>query len=167
MKKNNNLKKLIAIAIAVVVVIAIILLIWFGINKFTNREQSLTCSLHSDQNVNGYVLDTKYDITYQKDIVQKVHIVETIKSDSEETLSKFEEQWNNQYSYNKKTYGGYTYEIKKETGKVYSDVTIDYTTMNLGKFIRFNAAMEEYTKDGQLTYEGIKKMYEKSGAVCS
>jgi len=166
-KKVNKGKRIIAIAILVVVVLLIIFLVWFGINKFVNREQSFSCTLHSDQNKNGYVLDTKYEITYKKDIVQTVHIKETIKSENEETLSKYEKQWKDQYSYNKKTFGGYTYKVKKEEGQVVSDVTIDYNDMNLGKFIRFNAAMEEYTKDEKLTVEGIKKMYEKSGAFCN
>ena len=167
MKKVNIKKRIIAIAILVVVLILIILGVWFGVNKYVNREQKMKCTLHSDQNKNGYVLDTEYNIKYSKDIVQEVHIQETIKSEKEDVLTKYEKQWKDQYAYNKKTFGGYTYKVTKEEGKVVSDVTIDYTTMNLGKFIRFNAAMNEYTKDNKLTVEGIKKMYEKSGAFCN
>lgn len=170
MKDNKKVfmkRRIIALVIILIVLILIILGVWFGIRSYSNREQKMICTLHSDQNKNGYVLDSEYNIKYKKDIVEEVHITETVKSENEEVLARFEKQWKDQYSYNKKTFGGYTYNVVKEEGKVSSDVTIDYTTMNLGKFIRFNAAMQEYTKDEKLTYEGIKKMYEKSGAFCN
>ena len=122
--------------------------------------------MKSDQSKNGYILETKYVIKSKKDIVENVDITQTITSDKKEVLTKFENQFKEQYSYNKKVYGGYNYKISSNSKRVLSKVDIDYKKFDMQKFIKNNVAMKQYTKDNKFTLEGAKKLYSSSGAVC-
>jgi uncharacterized lipoprotein YehR (DUF1307 family) len=152
------------LVIGTVSIILVILVIILLLSLFRSKE--MVCTLKSDQSNSGYILETKYVIKYRGDYVNTVNITETITSDKKEVLEKFAVQFNDQYSYNKKTYGGYNYSVDNTGNKVESNVEIDYTEMNLEKFIKNNEAMKEYTKNNKLTIEGAKKMYEASGAKC-
>ena len=72
-----------------------------------------------------------------------------------------------QYKSNDNKYGGYSYNITKTDDTVISEVTIDYTKMDIEKFIEDNEAVKAYVNDdNQLTVEGVKKMYKSIGATC-
>ena len=158
-KFKINKKVLLYIIIGIVVLLFICFLIF--------RNRKMTCTLESNQEQNGYVLNTTYTAIYNRGIVKKVIIHETITSEDDTVLDKFETDWKEQYDYNSKAFGGYQYQINKKNQKVTSDIEIDYKVFNLQKFIRFNNAMKEYVNDkNQVTIQGIKTMYEKSGAIC-
>jgi len=59
------------------------------------------------------------------------------------------------------------YYITNKDGKVVSKVTIDYSKIDIDKFVKENPAMKSYVnKYNQITLEGVKKMYESMGATC-
>lgn len=157
MKKNKM-----PIIIALVVLVIILLIVF--ILLITNDK--MTCTMKSDQSANGYVMETKYVVTSKGKNVKKVNITETITSKDKDKLKRFATQFKEQYKYNKKSYGGYTYKVTNKGNKVVSKVTIDYNKMDMKKFIKANAAMKEYTKKDKLTVEGAKKLYESTGATC-
>ena len=126
----------------------------------------MVCTSKSDQSKNGYVIENKYVITARGKIVSKVEVTETITSDKKEKLESFNKQFEEQYSYFKKTYGGYEYKINTKGNKLTTNVTINYKKIDMKKFIENNAAMKEYTKNDKFTISGAKKMYEASGATC-
>lgn len=132
----------------------------------TGCSKKMTCTSTSDQSKSGYKLESKYEITTNNNNVTKVEIEETITSSDKKKLEKFEKQLDEQYSYNKKKYGGYTYKVTNSNGKVTSKVTIDYKKFDMKQFIKDNAAMKTYTKDDKLTLDGAKKLYESTGATC-
>lgn len=144
----------------VVLVVIILLVVIFGGRK------SITCTMKSDQSKNGYVLETKYVIKANKNIVKKVAINETITSKDSKLLDRFEKSFKEQYEYNQKNYNGYTYKVTNKNGKVLTDVVIDYSEFDMEKFIKNNSAMKEYTDDNKLTLDGAKKLYESTGATC-
>ncbi len=153
-------KELIYILIGIcIVVFFCILILFFG------RKQ-ITCTNSSDQSKNGYKLDTKYVIKSNWNKVKTVKVTETISSKDKKLLDKFKKQLEKQYSYNKKTYGGYTYKIETNNNQIIGEITIDYKEFDLEYFIENNEAMKEYTKNNKLTLDGAKKMYEATGAVC-
>ena len=84
--------------------IAVILLLLTGCNSKNNVnnggnvqdntnndavEQKLTCTLHTNDVVNGYTLDATYVATYKNDLVYSVESTEVIKSDSSEIIDYF------------------------------------------------------------------------------
>ena len=154
----KNKKLLIGIVVVVLIILVILLFVVFG--------RKTVCTSSSDQSKNGYTLDTEYVIKSKGDNVKTVKVTETITSKDKKTLDKFYKQLKDQYEYNKKNYGGYTYKVTNSNGKVVSKVTIDYNKMDLKKFTRNNAAMSKYTKNDKFTLEGAKKLYESTGAKC-
>ena len=162
MKINmKNVMKNKKIYICGVIVIGLLL---FIIVKGGNK--TVHCSMKSDQSKNGYVLETEYVIKAKRSNVKKVFIKETIKSKDEKTIDKFEKNFKEQYEYNKKNYGGFTYKVKKNKDVLKTDVVIDYDKFDMKKFVENNAAMKTYTKDNKLTLDGAKKLYESTGAKC-
>jgi len=131
------------------------------------KESVLKCSFKTDQSASGYKIKYNYDIYYSDDVVNKTITTETVTSKNNTILAYFEKQLKNQYKINNESFGGYTYEITNKNGKVVSNVTIDYSKMDIKKFVKENPAMQSYVnKSNQITLKGIKKMYESMGATC-
>lgn len=128
-------------------------------------KKTLKCTYSSEQT--NYKINTEYTINAKKKIVQTVDIKQVIESDNQETLDKFEKELNEQYENDNNLYNGYTYEVKKEENKVVATITIDYTKMDLNKFIRNNGAMKKYVNDdNEYTIDGAEKLYTSTGATC-
>lgn len=134
-----------------------------GVGKNTVTK----CTLDSDQTASGYTLKSEYIIYSKGDIVTSVKTKEVVTSDNITILNYFENTLNTQYEAANKSYGGYTFDVKKEEKKVTSNVTIDYTKMDLNKYVKDNASMKTYmNKDSKITLSGAKKLYESFGATC-
>lgn len=152
-------KKILYVVIGLVVVVGIVLFVLISPKK-------VTCTSKSDQSQNGYVIETKEVIYPRGKNVSKVVINQTITSKDSKKLDSFEKQFKEDYASFDKKYGGYKYKVTKTKDKVVSDITIDYTKLDMKKFITDNEAMKKYTKNNKLTVAGAKEMYEASGAVC-
>ena len=125
------------------------------------------CTVNSDQSVSGYKLKSEYKVYSKNDVVNKVETTETVTSKNNTILAYFEKQLKNQYKSYNENYGGYSYKVTNKNGKVVSKVTIDYSKMNLSKFVKDNPAMKTYTnKENKITLKGINTMYQSMGATC-
>ena len=126
------------------------------------------CTLVSDQSASNYTLKSEYNVISNKDKVYRVETVEVVESKNNTILAYFEDQLKKQYKSYNDTYKGYKYDVVNKDGKVIAKVTIDYTKMDLDKFVKDNPAMKSYVdKDNNITLSGIKTMYESMGAKCS
>lgn len=144
--------------------VLMLMLVLAGCN---GKEQVLKCSSISDQSASGYKLKSNYDIYYSDDVVSKIITTETVSSKNTTILAYFEKQLKNQYKVNNESFGGYTYKITNKDGKVVSKVTIDYSEMDIDKFVKENPAMKSFVnKSNQITLKGVKSMYESMGATC-
>lgn len=153
------MKKFVKIAFAFMLVV--LLTGCFG------KEKVAKCTLTSDQSSSGYKIKSEYNMYYSGDIVNKVVTTETVESKNNTILAYFEKQLKTQYKSNNDNYGGYKYEITNKDGKVVSKVTIDYSKMNMTKFVKDNPAMKSYVnKSNKLTVKGVKSMYQSLGATC-
>lgn len=135
----------------------------------SSKEEKVvkTCTLNSDQSASGYTLNSTYKIYATNNVVTSVETEEVVTSENKQIRDYFESTLKTSYETAEKTYGGYTYTVKNEDDKVSANVTIDYTKMDLEKFINSNAAMKSYVnKDNKITLEGAKKIYEGLGATC-
>ena len=130
------------------------------------KQATVHCELSSRDVINGYETTAEYTIYYTGDYVDKVDTVETIISDSTEILDTMEAYINTTYDSMNNAYGGYTYEVKKEDGKVISNVEIDYTEMDLDSYVTDQPLMANYVKDGKFLLDGIVEIYEATGATC-
>ena len=130
------------------------------------KQATVHCELSSRDVINGYETTAEYTIYYTGDYVDKVDTVETIISDSTEILDTMEAYINTTYDSMNNAYGGYTYEVKKEDGKVISNVEIDYTEMDLDRYVTDQPLMANYVKDGKFLLDGIVEIYEDTGATC-
>lgn len=131
------------------------------------KELVRTCTLTSNDTVNGYKMESVYKIYGKGDVVEKVETTEIVTSDNEEILDYLEDYLIETYTLVNKTYGGYTNKVTNEDGKVVSLTTIDYNVMDLEKYAKDNTAVKNYiNSDNKFLIEGIINIYESTGAVC-
>lgn len=129
-------------------------------NKDTAKETINTCTLSSDQSSNGYTLSSNYEIHSKDGLVNSVTTKETVESDNEQVRSYFKKTLEDSYNTANESYGGYTYNVTEDGNKVISDVTIDYSKMDLEKFVNDNSQMKSYIKNNRISLDGMKKIYE-------
>ena len=132
----------------------------------SNKEVVSTCTLSSDQSSNGYTLSSNYEIHSKDGLVYNVTTKETVESDNEQVRSYFKKTLEDSYNTANESYGGYTYNVTEDGNKVISNVTIDYSKMDLDKFVKDNSQIKSYIKNKKITLEGMQKIYESLGATC-
>lgn len=133
----------------------------------TEKEIVKTCTSTLNDVANGYKLQSDYKIYAKGNVVEKVETTEIITSDDETALSYFAEYLESTYVTANKIYGGHTNTVTKEDGKVISKTTIDYTVMNINKYVEDNSAMKNYVNsDNKLLLDGVISIYEDLGATC-
>ena len=133
----------------------------------TAKESIKTCTLTSNDITNGYKLESKYMIYSTGKTVDKVVTVETVTSEDESVIDYFDEYLSTTYATYNETYGGYTNNITKETGKITSETTVDYSKMDLKKYVEDNSAMKDYVdSNNKLLTTGTVAIYEAMGATC-
>lgn len=130
------------------------------------KEGEIVCNGGSKDVINGYEIDSKYVITYKGDYVTMVESKETVESDLDSVLSYFDETLNETYEKMDDTYGGYTYKITKEADKVISDVTIDYSDMDIKQLVKDQPTYKAFVKNDKLLVDGIITIYESMGITC-
>ena len=131
------------------------------------KEVVTKCNYESNQETSGYKIVTDYEIYSRDELATKVVKKEKIISKNNTILAYFKDQFKKQYESNNKNYKGYSYEVSDKKGETVSIVTIDYSKVDMDKFIKDNPAMKSFVnKSNQPTYKGIKTMYESMGAKC-
>lgn len=159
--KKSNKKIMIGIIGGVLIVTSVILYVTF-------RNDKMVCKSVYNQKKDGYKIENTYRIISKNGIVNKVIKKEIVISKKNEVLKSFEKQSKEQYEYNKKVYGGYTYQISNKKGRLEVDVTIDCNKMDLERFIKDNEAMKQFVnKNNKITLKGAKKLYKSISAKCS
>lgn len=130
--------------------------------------KEMQCTLESNDVVNGYQLKSTYNITYNGNIVEKVNTIEEVTSDDETTLDTLEEYFDSTYSTMNDTYGGYTFDITRSDNTITSNVTIDYSKVDLEQLVNDQPSMKSIINSkNQMTLEGIQSLYEDMGATCN
>ena len=148
----------------------IVLLVGCGEKKETKEEvkdKTYKCTLSSNDIVNGFKVESVYEIYATGDVVKKVKTEEKVTSEDEDILDTFENTLNTTYKAANENYGGYDYNVTRSENEVLSITTIDYTKMNLKQYVKDNSVLSQYVNDNnELTAEGIKSLYTSMGATC-
>ena len=149
-----------------VLFIAVVIMTGCGANKAESKLVR-TCTLKTNDVINGYSLEAEYSIYATGSSVDKVVTTETVSSDNEELLTQVGESLKQTYSTMNDNYGGYTNEVTNTSGKLVSKTTIDYNVMNLKKFVEDNTTMKNYVNsNNKFTVNGITQLYNAMGATC-
>lgn len=149
------------------IIIFTIIIFMSGCNINLSKEKVTKCILKNDQSKNNYKTKTTYKIYSKKDIVSKVSYEEVLISKNTTIIKYFENINKKQFEKQNKLYGGYTYDVKSEKNTVTSNVTIDYSKIDMKKFIDDNSSIKSYiNKDNKMTLKGAKAMYKSLGAKC-
>ncbi len=128
-------------------------------------SKTIECTL--SQKDASYELKSTYKIMATGDVVDKVETVETATSSNKTILNTLESTLNKQYKNQQDSYGGYTYKVTNDGSKVESKVTIDYSKVDMKKFVEDNTALKKFVnKKNRLTVDGVVSIYEALGAVC-
>lgn len=131
------------------------------------KEVKTICKSSSNQTASDYKTNLVYTIYSSNDLVNRIELNEVIESKNNTVLAYYEKQLQELYKSNNDLYKGYDYKITNKDGKVTAKVTIDYSKMDMKKFVTENPAMKDFVnKDNKLLLEGAKAMYESSGATC-
>ena len=132
------------------------------------KEILKTCTLEVDNSTNGYKIESTYEIYGRGKIVEKVISNEIVTSDNVEMLDNLENNLSETYKTINDTYGGYTFDITKESGKLTFNTEADYTIMDFDKYINDNKDIKDYLdSNNKLLIAGLEKMYESLGATCN
>lgn len=148
-----------------VTALSVLILITSGCG--TEKEVMKTCTLTQNNVAENYNMVSEYKIYGKGKTVQKAVTVETVTSSDQEILDYLEEYAKNAYEANNKAYGGYSNTITNENGKLVSETTVDYSKMDVKKFVEDNSVMKNFvnSKD-ELLIEGLIQIYEATGAIC-
>lgn len=148
-------------------VICFVALIFIISGCDNKKEVMKTCTVTSNNTVQGYKMENEYKVYGTGKVVDKVVTTEIVTSDDESILNYLEEFINSTYEATNSNYGGYTYTVERKDNKVIAKTTIDYNKMNLEKYVEDNSIMKNYVNsDNKLLVEGIIKLYESMGATC-
>lgn len=126
--------------------------------------KSMTCTI--DNRLDNYYSNVTYKITYRNNRVLNTKINGKYVSESDELKNYFETFLKTNYSFLKKQYNGYTFDIKKNSNTITYNVNIDYTKIDLKKMAKNGDLDSSYLIGNDLTLDGAKEMYEKIGASC-
>lgn len=117
--------------------------------------------------VEGINYSATYEIVYDSDEhVKEVTSTETIKSDDEDYLTEAKESSEQLYKSNDKTYGGYNYKISVSGDTLTSKCTIDYSKMDVKKYVEDTGLEDFADKDNNVKLSGVISIYEQLGATC-
>lgn len=115
----------------------------------------------------GFVTGSKMVIfTDENDIVTKIVTQEKVFSYDKDVLETLKEGIERNYSASSQ-YGGYEYKIEIEGNELVSNVTLDYTEMDLKSMANDIEDLKVYLNDNyQYTLSSVKSMYMSAGAEC-
>lgn len=131
----------------------------------SSSDKVMKCSLSTDGG--SYTLKSDYEVHHDGKYVQTIKTVETVTSSDSSIIDQMDSYMNSVYQTLSDTYGGYTFKVTKDSGKVVSNVTVDYTKINLQKLIENDSSAKQFVEDDKVTLEGIKDTYKSLGINCN
>ena len=129
----------------------------------SNNMESMTCT--RTMNKNGIKTSLKYNVEYEGDYVSRIKTVETVETDDTDILNTYKDQIESLYSpYKDVEY--YEYNIDITDNKLTSTVDINYAKVDTDKLLEIDSANGALIKDGKISVDDIKSVYESLGATC-
>lgn len=130
------------------------------------KQEYIKCTIDINNIEENYVLNGTYKVYYDNKYVTKIEKKETYSSSKEEILDYFEEKENLEYKRLSDFYGGYEYNIKRDTEAVKINSNINMKLIDAKKMVKNNDLDKDYVINNKLTITGAKYLYLSKGAVC-
>ena len=147
--------------------LAILVLATLCFTGCSKEKIELECSIDKEYStLGGYKTGSKYEVYAKDGNVTKVVSNEYVESDNEQLLTTFEQTLSLGYQNYQMKYGGYDNKINIDGNRLTSVTNIDYSKVDLEQLLNDTPALKDYTKNGKLQVEGMKKLYESVGATC-
>ena len=154
------MKKILLVTSTVICLIIIIVLSIYY-NKYRNNTMICTYSTTADV----YSMQTKYVVKYKNGIVSNVSTKEIFTKYDEETLKEYKSTLENMYMpYSNLDY--YDYSITIKDNQVISKININYSKLDINKFIEIDSANKDILTNNKVTIKKLKKIYKNNGARC-
>lgn len=145
-------------------IVLVVMLLVLVTGCTSSKEEKMVCARTST--MNGIKLNLKYQVYYQKDVVNKVQTTEKITSTSKETLATYKKAVEDLYS-NFNGIKHYNYDIAIEGDTLTSKTDINYSKININDLLKIDSSIEQLlNKDNKISLEKIKEVYESTGAIC-
>ena len=128
-----------------------------------NSMESMTCTRTMNQN--GIKTSLKYNVEYEGNYLSRIKTVETVETDDTYILNTYKNQIESLYS----PYKGveyYEYNVDIADNKLTSTVDINYAKVDTDKLLEIDSANGTLIKDGKISVDDIKSVYESLGATC-
>ena len=138
-----------------------------GIELDTKGAAAVCTAEYDYSDTDGFVTGSKMVIyADENEIVTKIVTQERVFSYDKDVLETLKEGIERNYSASSQ-YGGYQYEIVIEGNELISNVTLDYTEMDLKSMANDIEDLKVYLNDDyQYTLSSVKSMYMSAGAEC-
>ena len=108
-----------------------------------------------------------YEIVYDSDKkVKEVNTKEVITSEDESYLEEAKKSSEQLYEENNKEYGGYDYKITINGNTLTSKCTIDYSKMNVKKYVKDNNLTNFADSNDNVLLSSLIEIYKTLGAEC-
>ena len=147
------------------IVLFLVVMCVFGCKK----ESTLlsVCTFEAKDTDDKYAFNYRYEIYEKGGYVDKIISTQTISSDDENTLKYYKESFAEVYKEYSEEYGGYSYKITEETGKIVIKATIDYNEIDIEKYVESNPSLKEFiVKKNKIDARGRVSSFEAVGAIC-
>lgn len=151
-----------------IIMVSLLVLVITGCKSSKDSiEVAKHCKLTTINEEEKYQLDVEYIIYGQKTIAKKVEIIEKVTASDHSIVEQFSEYLKGTYSKYNELYGGFSNKVTEESGVLVSKTTMDYTKLNLKKYISDNDIIKKYVnKDNEILVDGLVNVYESLGAKC-
>ena len=129
----------------------------------SDNTSSMTCTRTMDQN--NIKTSLKYNVEFKDGYVLRIKSVETVETSSSDILDTYKEQIESLYSpYQDVDY--YANNVNIEDNKLTSKVDINYEKVDTDRLLEIDSANGQLIKDGKISVNDIKSVYESLGAIC-
>lgn len=134
------------------------------IENWDGREK-MVCTLK--ESMDDYDYNIKYIVKYKGEFVDEIETEAEYITDNSKLLDSIEESIIESYEEFNSEYGGYTYTMNKNSGKLSVNTIVDYNTMNVKKYAeKYEDARKNFNEDYKVILEKMKEFYTSLGAVC-
>lgn len=135
-----------------------------GVLFVTGCNKTTKCSTTIDNG--NYKVVSEYNITYDKNQnVVSIDTNEVVTSDDETILDYIESSVNSSFEkYKDLKY--YNFNLKREKGKLSETIKVNYSKLDIDKFIAIDNSVESMFSNGKLKYDTIINTYKALGITC-
>lgn len=110
-------------------------------------------------------MESIYKITHNWKYVDLVETIETVKSNNKEVLDYYKSIVESSYE-PFKNLEYYDYKVETTNDTLVSETTINYSKIDINKFIKINPASSNFINNGKVSLDSLKTIYGLIGAKC-